>query len=117
MPYRDPERRRAYGREWMRRNAEKARAAMRRWRARHPDKHGAARDAYDASHPAGAAARRRRYRERHPEVRRVIAQVRRAREAGAEGKYTAAEWVALVLHYYGLCAYCGGEGPLQPDHR
>ena len=30
MPYSDPERRRAYGREWMRRNAEKAREAMRR---------------------------------------------------------------------------------------
>jgi hypothetical protein len=30
MPYRDLERRREYGREWMKRNPDKAREAMRR---------------------------------------------------------------------------------------
>jgi hypothetical protein len=34
MPYLDPEKRHAYGREWMKRNPEKAREAMRRGRAR-----------------------------------------------------------------------------------
>jgi hypothetical protein len=41
MPYADPEKRRAYGREWMKRNPEKARAGMRRWRQRHPEIHAA----------------------------------------------------------------------------
>src|SRR5712691_10394227 len=117
MPYRDPEKRRAYGRDWMKRNPDKAREAMRRWRTRHPEQHALARDAYDAAHRASANARRKRYRLSHPEVRRVIWQVRRARIAGARGKYTAREWADLVLSFQGRCAYCGGDGPLQPDHR
>ena len=117
MPYRDLERRREYGRDWMKRNPEKAREAMRRWRQRHPDEHKVARDGYDATHPESANARRKRYRQSHPEVRRVIDQVRRARVAGAGGKYTAREWADLVLRYHGACAYCGAVGPLQPDHR
>ena len=47
----------------------------------------------------------------------MITQLRRARLAGAGGKYTAREWADLVLRYEGRCAYCGAEGPLQPDHR
>ena len=101
----------------MRRNPDKAREAMRRWRAQHPDRHKAARDGYDAAHPESANARRKRYRLRHPEVRRVIAQTRRARLAGAGGKYTAAEWAGLLALYDNRCAYCGSDGPLQPDHR
>ena len=50
MPYSDPEKRRAYGREWMKRNADKARGAMRRWRERHPDAHRAENAAYYARH-------------------------------------------------------------------
>lgn len=94
MPYVDPEKRRAYGRgrEWMRRNADKAREAIRRWRARHREEHRAARDGYERSHPESASARRKRYRRSHPEVRRVIWQLRRARLASAEGRYTAREW-------------------------
>src|SRR6266513_89501 len=117
MPYLDLEKRRAYGRDWMKRNAEKAREAMRRWRARHPQEHKLARDGYDAAHPDSANARRKRYRQAHPEVRRVIWQLRRARLLGAGGKYTAREWADLVLRYQGRCAYCGEEGSLQPDHR
>ena len=117
MPYQDPEQRRAYGREWMKRNPEKAREAMRRWRARHPEEHKLARDGYDAAHPESANARRKRYRQRHPEVRRVITQLRRARLAGAGGKYTSRDWADLVLRYGGKCAYDGASGPLQPDHR
>ena len=117
MPYRDPEMRRAYGRDWMKRNPEKARDAMRRWRARHPEEHKRARDGWDAAHPESANARRNRYRRAHPEVRRVIWQLRRARLAGAGGKFTAKEWADLVLQYQGKCAYDGAAGPLQPDHR
>jgi len=117
VPYKDTDRRRAYGREWMKRNPEKAREAMRRWRIRHPEEHRRARDGYDAAHPESANARRKRYRQTHPEVRRVITQLRRARLAGAGGKYTAREWDDLVLRYQGKCAYDGAPGPLQPDHR
>lgn len=58
MPYKDPEERRAYGREWIRNNAEKAREAMRRWRKNHPDEH--------------AAQSRERYARDPDKVRRII---------------------------------------------
>jgi 5-methylcytosine-specific restriction endonuclease McrA len=101
----------------MRRNADKARDAMRRWRAAHPLEHRAARDGWDRANPKSASARRARYRLRHPDVRRVIDQARRAREANAAGSFSAAEWLELVARYSGRCAYCGAQGPLQQDHR
>jgi 5-methylcytosine-specific restriction endonuclease McrA len=115
MPYKDPERRRAYGRDWMKRNPEKAREAMRRWRERHPNQHQLARDAYDAAHPQSAAARRTRYRLAHPEIRRVIAQRRRSRMAGTAGTFTLREWLQIKRFYLDRCAYCGSSGDLE-DH-
>jgi 5-methylcytosine-specific restriction endonuclease McrA len=101
----------------MRENPDKAREAMRRWRAAHPEEHRRQRDAWDDAHPDLADARRRRYAAAHPEVRKTIRRNRRAREVGAGGRYSTAEWRALVERYGGRCVYCGGAGPLQPDHR
>lgn len=117
VPYKDLERRREYGRAWMRRNLDKARGAMQRWRTAHPEEHRAARDGWDRAHPESAKARRKRYAQRHPEVRRLIDHTRRARHAQAEGHYTAAEWRDLVHAHGARCAYCGNAGPLQVDHR
>ena len=69
MPYQDPERRRAYGREWMKRNAEKAREGMRRWRRRHPEEHLAEVGAYYQRNRERVDARTAAYRRRRPEVR------------------------------------------------
>jgi 5-methylcytosine-specific restriction endonuclease McrA len=116
MPYADPERRRAYGRDWMKRNPEKARAAMRRWRARHPDVHAARTRARYARDP-------KRFQERtdaspnRPAVRRAMHQRRRARLLGAGPHFTAAEWIALVDSHGGRCAYDGNPPPLHADHR
>ena len=117
MPYKDPESRRAYGRDWMKLNAEKAREAMRRWRRRHPDKHVAESRAYRKRNAARVDARIAAYRRRRPEVLMVIHQRRRAREVAAGGRFTANEWLDLVARYSGRCAYCEANGPLQPDHR
>ena len=115
MPYREPEERRAYGREWIRNNAEKAREAMRRWRKNHPDEH--------------AAQSRERYARDPDKVRRIIeaspnrAAVRRAmhnrRRERVRGHpaFSAAEWMALVAEHAGRCAYCGASGLLHADHR
>jgi len=116
MPYADPDQRRAYGRDWMKRNAEKARAAMRRWRARHPDVHAAETRARYARDP-------KRFQERtdaspnRPAVRRAMHQRRRARILGAGPSFTAAEWTALVEAHEGRCAYDGAPPPLHADHR
>ena len=42
---------------------------------------------------------------------------RRARLADAAGSFTYAEWLALTLSYRERCAYCGGGGPPQVEHR
>lgn len=116
MPYTDPERRRAYGRDWMKRNPERARAAMRRWRARHPEAHAAQTRARYARDP-------KRFQERtdaspnRPAVRRAMHQRRRARILGAGPSFTAAEWTALVEAHRGRCGYCGNVRPLHADHR
>ena len=116
MPYADPEKRRAYGREWMRRNPEKARAGMRRWRQRHPEIHAARSRARYARDP-------KRFQERtdaspnRPAVRRAMHQRRRARFLGAGPSFTAAEWMALVELYGNRCAYDGAPPPLHADHR
>ncbi len=101
----------------MRRNAEKARAAMRRWRERHPQEHLAESHAYYQRNRARVDERNMRYTREHPDVRRAIRSRRRALAAGAAGSFTAAEWRALVERHGARCAYCGGEGPLEIEHR
>jgi 5-methylcytosine-specific restriction endonuclease McrA len=117
VPYKNRERRREYGREWIRKNAEKAREAMRRWRAAHPDEH--AKDSR-ASYARNREARLRRsleYHRAHREVRKASDNKRRLQKLASRVNFTPAEWVALVATYAGRCAYCGERRPLQADHR
>jgi len=116
VPYTDPERRRAYGRDWMRRNADKAREAMRRWRERHPDQRRAEGRAYYARNPE----RRQRQINASPNrraVRKAADARRRSRKLEADGSYTYREWLLLVNAYGGQCAYCARTGVLHADHR
>jgi len=117
MPYRDPERRREYGREWMRRNPQKARDAMRRWRQRHPDQHNAEGRDYYARHKERLAPYFAAYIRAHRELRQAISARRRGRELAANGNHTTQEWIALLRRFDYRCAYCGAEEPLEPDHR
>jgi len=116
VPHSDPDRRRAYGRDWIRRNADKARDAMRRWRQRHPAEHNAESRAYYARDPQ----RRQRQVDASPNrnaVRRAMHERRRARALGATGSYSFVEWLDLVAEYDGRCAYCGAKALLHADHR
>ena len=114
MPYKDPERRRRYGREWMKRNPDKARQAMRRWRAQHPEEHKQETRRYYAAHRQERLARTSAYHRANPQVRQAGWERRRARELGADGDYSGRDWLDL-LDAYGLrCAYCGG--PMTPPH-
>lgn len=117
MPYSDPERRRKYGREWIKRNPEKAREAMRRWRQRHPDKHNAEGREYYARHKERLAPYFAAYIRTHRELRQAIRARRRSRELAAEGSHTTEEWTALLAAHGHRCTYCGADGPLEPDHR
>jgi len=117
MPYADPERRRAYGREWMRRNAEKAREAMRRWRERHPQEHRAENTAYYARHAERINLRIAEYHRANPAIVRAKAHRHRALRTAAEGAFTSQQWNELMKAYDGRCAYCRCDAALEPDHR
>jgi 5-methylcytosine-specific restriction endonuclease McrA len=121
VAYKDPERQRAYAREWLKRNAQKARDAVRRWRERNPDLNRERRRNYRraayARDRAKINAQKAAYLASHPEVKRAKEQAYRARRIAAEGSFTGAEWLQLVLRYGNVCAYCGVSGPLEADHR
>jgi 5-methylcytosine-specific restriction endonuclease McrA len=121
VPHSDPEKRRAYQREYIRRTYQRhldhSKEAMRRLRANNPEARLARDRAYRARHKEQVNAGYKRYRQKHPEVRRTISQRRRAREMGAAGNYTTREWFALLEYYERRCGYCGDSGVLQADHR
>jgi len=117
VAYKDPERQRAYAREWIKRNPEKAREAVRRWSKKHPEQRRAAKRLYYARHREQHQLAVAAYHKAHPEVLRVKSNAYRARARAAEGQFTSAEWRALVQSHEGKCAYCGGLGPLEVDHR
>jgi len=117
MAYKDPERQRAYAREWLKRNPQKARDAVRRWNKAHPEQRRAAKRLYYARHREQHKAVMAAYHRAHPEVLRAKSNAYRARARSAEGQFTSAEWRALVESYGGKCAYRGEAGPLQVDHR
>ena len=116
MPYKDLDRRREYGRQWIRRNADKAREAMRRWRARHPEEHKANTRADYARHSDQRNAQGAAYRLANPQVKTASRQRRRAREVGAEGSHASREWLELLGLYSWRCAYCDASAPLHVDH-
>ncbi len=117
MAYKDPERGRAYGREWMKRNPDKAREAMRRWRAAHPGQRNADRRSYYARHREQMLAQSAQYHREHREVGRARWQNYRARKRAADGSFTPSEWLTLVETDQGRCAYCGSTSVLEADHR
>jgi 5-methylcytosine-specific restriction endonuclease McrA len=117
VAYKDPERQRAYAREWLKRNPQKARDAVRRWNRSHPEQRRAAKRLYYARHREQHKAVMAAYHRTHPEVLQAKSNGYRARARAAEGQFTSAEWRALVESYGGRCAYCGGLGPLEVDHR
>jgi 5-methylcytosine-specific restriction endonuclease McrA len=120
VPHSDPEKRRAYQREYIKRTAERHRQqskeAMRRWRQRHPEEHNAQNRTYYARDPA----RRQQQINASPNrnaVRRAMHERRRARSLHAPGSYSVVEWLSLVAEHHDRCAYCGILAPLDADHR
>lgn len=67
-------------------------------------------------HSATANASQREYERRHPEVRRTVKVNRRARERGAQGRMTTAEWEQIKAAHGHRCAKCGKARKLTRDH-
>jgi len=121
VPRTDPDERRAYQREYIKRtwqrHLEHSKEAMRRWRANNPAARLARDRAYRERHPEQQNAYLETYRRAHPEIRKVVDAARRARKALAGGRFTAQEWRDLVAQWESRCAYCGIRAPLEADHR
>ncbi|MEX2047650.1 MAG: HNH endonuclease [Chloroflexota bacterium] len=117
VAYKDPERQRAYAREWLKRNAQKARDAVRRWGKAHPEQRRAAKRLYYTRHREKHKTVMTAYHKAHPEVLRAKSNAYRARAREAEGHFTSAEWRALVESHGGRCAYCLVVAPLDVEHR
>jgi 5-methylcytosine-specific restriction endonuclease McrA len=96
--------RKAYLREWRRKNPDYASRAAKQWRADNPEKR-----------VAGKVA----YRKANPGKMIEMAQNRRARVRGAEGTFTEQEFKDKYIEYNGCCAYCGrpiAYDKVQRDH-
>lgn len=90
-----------YHREYAKNNSSAIQRNKNKWKAKHAEKR-------------RAVAREWYYRNR--DKARVNRLKRRARLAGATGKYTAAEWKALCAAHGHKCARCGVIAPLTVDH-
>jgi len=121
VAYKDPERQRVYAREWLKRNPEKARDAVRRWRKRNPElrreRNRRYKRAAQLRDPAKINAQKAAYHAAHPEYKRAKDHAYRARLQAAVGRFTARDWRELQERHGNVCAYCGGPGPLEADHR
>ena len=117
VAHKDPERQKAYAREWLKRFPEKARAAARKWNHANPEKRREHQRNARARDPEKFKQKLAAYHAAHPEVVRVKSVRYRARKMAASGSFSPSEWRDLIRPYRGRCGYCGAEGALHADHR
>jgi len=102
---RDPSAKRASDRAYYERNRERLKARQKVY--------------YEANKPKVLASIAR-YKAAHPEEVKAWMRARklrrRAREAGAEGEFTQAEWLALCARFGHRCAICRRRRKLDADH-
>lgn len=95
------ERSRETSRKWREANLEKTREDSRRWREANLER---------------VQENERRYRQANPEKIREKCRRRRARENGAEGNFTEAQFQVLCEYYGSVCIACGSTRHLTRDH-
>lgn len=127
MPHIDPKKRRAYNKQYRKKNHKLLLAYMaryrkenreaiidylREWKIDNPD--------YDRNWRKKNKKNKRRnqqkYRRKHPERIRVFNAVYASRRTKAGGKFTEAEWLSLCKKYDHRCLCCNLRKKLTPDH-
>lgn len=101
----NPERSRELAREWSEQNPERKRELKRRWHLANKE-----------SENAKANERMKIWARENPERHRNNAANRRAREAGAPGRFTKEQWIILKDLCEFRCVICGREKKLCRDH-
>ena len=119
----DPQQVLATNKAWYQRNRERLLEYDRRHRLANRDeiraKDRARNRARYAADPAAAQRYLKEWRRRNPEKSHAYvraATIKRRRAAGGQS-FTAAEWLALLAHHDGSCAYCGCKILIEIDHR
>ena len=134
----NPEKVKARMKRWRAENQDRIREQQKKYRQANPEKMRAKVAAYKKRHKEGVRVRDARYREKNreaiaarhrqwceenPDRWRAICRkaklARRAREAGAAGSFTEAEFAELKALYDHRCLCCGRPEPevkLTPDH-
>ena len=71
------------------------------------------------SDPAAWLARQKDWRQRNPEKAHAYVRTSHSkrRDASKGESFTTAEWLALLEHHGGRCAYCGSRVQIEIDHR
>jgi 5-methylcytosine-specific restriction endonuclease McrA len=72
-----------------------------------------------AADPAAWQEYLKEWRRRNPEKSHAYvraANIKRRRAAGGQS-FSSAEWLALLAHHNGSCAYCGSKTRIEIDHR
>jgi 5-methylcytosine-specific restriction endonuclease McrA len=102
----NPDRSREFAAAYRKANVEKVRAATAAYHKANPEKERARAAAYRKNNLEKEKARNAAYSKAHPDTVRAVNAARRARKAGAEGRYTAADIAALFKAQGGKCAGC-----------
>lgn len=98
---------------WQKRYPEKMREKARKWQAENPE--GAV--AWKAANANRLVQYRRRGGQKHPDKVRAFCQARRARVAGAPGRFGVADWRVILDVFGHRCAYClRSDVKLTQDH-
>jgi len=106
-----------YRQTWRRRDRDKVRAASARYRERDRDHYRELQRKHYWKARDKRLAATRAWRRANPEKRAHVQAARRAREIGAPGSHTHAQWLALCAAWDRGCAYCGaGDVVLTRDH-
>ena len=133
MPFKDPEKRRAYVAQWSKDHPEKTRVSNIAWNKKHPEQRAAINAAWVKAHPEKRHTAVARWRTIHTEAIKAKARVayaanpskdsekaqrRRARKANAPiNDFTAAQWEMIKAQYGHRCVYCGRKMKrLTQDH-
>jgi len=119
----DPQRVLATNKAWYERNRERMREYDRRHRLANLEairaKERARSRARYAADPAAVQTYLKEWRRRNPDKSHAYvnaATIKRRRAAGGQS-FSSAEWLALLAHHGGACAYCGSKALIEIDHR
>ena len=113
MPHRDPEKHKAWCREYYRKNAERMKAAAKAWREAHPEKMAEYGAAFRARNPGYSTERARAWAERNPDK----VKTRHRAKTLAQYGLTPEDYDRMLAAQGGRCAICGTDNPGGQGNR